>query len=77
MAVAATAAVLSVGVPLAAPSTPAKAAVGAVDPAESQTTPSRDTSTVTTTCTNGLIIVLASPFTVIPCATFGPNSWTR
>lgn len=65
IAAAAAAGALSVGVPLAGPTITARAAVGAVDPA-----PPRDTTTVTTTCTYGVIIVFATPFTanLLPCA---------
>jgi hypothetical protein len=68
----AAASVLSAGVALAGPSIPARAAAGAVAPpstsdGQSPTEPSHDTTTVTTTCTTGLIIVLASPFSNIPC----------
>jgi hypothetical protein len=88
MAVAAAAGALSVGVPLAGPTITARAAVGAVDPVESHTAPSRNTTTVTTTCTYGVIIVLATPFTtsVVPCtqppsaggaAGSVPATWTR
>jgi hypothetical protein len=62
---AAAAGALSVGVPLAGPTITARAAVGAPDPA-----PTRDTTTVTTTCTYGVVIVFATPFTanLLPCA---------
>jgi hypothetical protein len=75
---AAAAGVLSVGVSLVGTSIPASAAVSSVDPAASQTGPSRntDTSTVTTTCAYGLVIVLANPFnsSVLPCGT--QPGWT-
>ncbi|MEA2618986.1 MAG: hypothetical protein QOE72_4769 [Chloroflexota bacterium] len=62
---AAAAGALSVGVPLAGPTITARAADGTVDPA-----PARDTTTVTTTCTYGVIIVFATPFTanLLPCS---------
>lgn len=58
---AAAAGALSVGVPTIT----ARAADGTVDPA-----PARDTTTVTTTCTYGVIIVFATPFTanLLPCS---------
>ena len=64
---AAAAGALSVGVPLAGSTVSASAAVFPGGPAQSQSAPSRDTTTVTTTCTYGLVIVLASPFMNIPC----------
>jgi len=76
MIAAAAAGVLSVGVPIAGTSVTASAAVRTADPSVSQTLPSRDTSTVTTTCTYGLVIVFANPFnsSVLPCGT--QPGWT-
>ncbi|HEY2702317.1 MAG TPA: hypothetical protein VGL20_01380 [Candidatus Dormibacteraeota bacterium] len=63
---AAAAGLVSAGVPPPGPSIPASAAVTAVRTPATGDGQGGDTTTVTTTCTNGLIIVLA-PWTVLPC----------
>jgi len=65
----AAAAALSMGVAVAGPHSPAGAA-GAPGDAGAYATPppGSDITTITTTCTNGLVIVLLSPFSTVPCA---------
>jgi len=68
MLAAAAACALTAGVAPAVPGTVLGAAA-AVEPITAQTPAfSPDTTTVTTTCTNGLIIVLLAPYAVVPCS---------
>jgi hypothetical protein len=58
----------SLGVAIAGPCIPASAAdvPGVIGPAT--TPPSGEVTTITNTCTTGLVIVLLSPFSTVPCA---------
>jgi hypothetical protein len=58
---------LVVGIQLAVPSVPAKAAVGASNGHSQDPSLSHDPTTVTTTCGNGPIIVLPFTITTIHC----------
>ena len=57
-----------IGLALAGTTIPAQAAVTPAGGDQSRTASSPDTTTVTTTCATGLMIVLVAPFASIPCA---------
>jgi hypothetical protein len=64
----AVAVVVLLGGAITAPCVQAEASGAPWDAAGSGPAPPGDITTVTNTCTNGMVIVLLSPFAVVPCA---------
>jgi uncharacterized membrane protein len=61
------AAVVGLSAAVAAPEVQASADSVFTATAQGGTSPSGDITTVTTTCTSGMVIVLLAPFATVPC----------